>query len=64
MKEATVKNGEEKWEEYVKPYVRRGECDNRVQYDYRHTDGELFSCVRYTLEDCREAKDKWLKGKL
>ena len=35
----------------------------RVQYDYRHTDGELFSCVGNTLEDCRQRRDKWLKAK-
>lgn len=23
------------------------------QYDYRHTDGELFSCVAGTLKECR-----------
>ena len=23
-----------------------------VQYDYRHTDGELFSCVKPTLDEC------------
>ena len=22
-----------------------------VQYDYRHTDGELFSCVKHTLDE-------------
>lgn len=35
----------------------------RVQYDYRHTDGELFSCVGKTLEDCRERRNKWLGGR-
>ncbi len=34
-----------------------------VQYDYRHTDGELFSCVKPTLDECRAARDKWLNGK-
>ena len=24
-----------------------------MQYDYRHTDGELFSCVKPTLDECR-----------
>jgi len=33
------------------------------QYDYRHTDGELFSCVRPTLGACREARDEWLDSK-
>ena len=32
-----------------------------MQYDYRHTDGELFSCVKPTLDECRAARDKWLK---
>lgn len=37
---------------------------NRLyQYDYRHTDGELFSCVMPTLEGCREERDKWLEAK-
>ncbi len=31
-----------------------------VQYDYRHTNGKLFSCVKPTLEACREARDAWL----
>jgi len=30
------------------------------QYDYRHTDGCLFSCVSTTLEKCREKRDNWL----
>jgi hypothetical protein len=33
------------------------------QYDYRHTDGELFSTVAPTLEACREKRDKWLQKK-
>lgn len=34
-----------------------------VQYDYRHTDGELFSRVKPTLDECRAARDKWLTAK-
>ena len=34
-----------------------------VQYDYCHTDGELFSCVKPTLDECRAARDKWLTAK-
>lgn len=33
------------------------------QYDYRHTDGELFSTVAPSLEICRERRDKWLNIK-
>ncbi len=35
----------------------------RWQYDYRHTDGELFSCIGHSLEQCREKRDEWLKSK-
>lgn len=34
-----------------------------VQYCYRHIDGEIFACVRPTLEKCREARDKWIQEK-
>lgn len=34
-----------------------------VQYDYRASSGELFSCVRPTLEQCRQDRDDWLKGR-
>lgn len=30
------------------------------QYDYRHSNGELFSTVAPTLEECRSRCDKWL----
>lgn len=33
------------------------------QYDYRHTDGELFSCVKPTLDGCRRLRDEWIKAK-
>jgi len=31
-----------------------------VQYDYRSSNGELFSCTRKTLKECRIARDNWL----
>jgi hypothetical protein len=33
------------------------------QYDYRHTDGNLFSTVAPSLDECRERRDKWLQKK-
>ena len=33
------------------------------QYDYRHKDGELFSTVAPTLEQCRNKRDTWLNRK-
>jgi len=50
--------GHEQYEEYTSRIRRTPET--LVQYDYRHTDGELFSCVKRTLEYCRAARDKWL----
>ena len=33
------------------------------QYDYRHTDGELFSTVAKTLDECRRRRDGWIEKK-
>jgi hypothetical protein len=33
------------------------------QYDYRHMDGELFSTLKETLEECRAGRDQWLNKK-
>lgn len=44
----------------VEHLARRGKDATRVQYDYRHTDGKLFSCVAKTLEDARAKRDQWL----
>lgn len=34
------------------------------QYDFRYTgDGELFSCVAPSLEECRKGRDEWLRRK-
>ncbi|OAV63871.1 hypothetical protein Barb6XT_03016 [Bacteroidales bacterium Barb6XT] len=30
------------------------------QYDYRHTDGELFSTLAQSLEECRKRREEWL----
>ncbi|WP_229108711.1 DUF3873 domain-containing protein [Phocaeicola vulgatus] len=51
--------GTEKYESFQLGYGRKRRT--LVQYDYRHhTDGELFSCVKPTLEECRNERDKWL----
>ena len=52
--------GEEKFVKY-----RSGAFKGRTfyQYDYRHTDGELFSCVKPTLDECRRLRDEWIKAK-
>lgn len=52
----TKANGTENYEFF--PVKRRGKF---CQYDYRHTNGKLFSTVKKTLEACREARDKWIE---
>ena len=53
--------GTEKYEHFQLGIGRRSRP--LVQYDYRHTDGELFSCVKPSLEECRAERDKWLTAK-
>lgn len=55
----TKELGKEQFEEWYNPILKK----NLVQYDYRHTDGELFSIVKPTLEQCRGEKDEWLTKK-
>lgn len=45
----------------IMPRLRRK--SRYCQYDYRHTDGTLFSTVAPTLEKCREKRDIWLVEK-
>ena len=56
-----TKAGTEKYERFQAGIGRRKRT--LVQYDYRHTDGELFSCVKPTLDECRMERDKWLTAK-
>ncbi len=35
----------------------------RVQYDYRTPDGQLFFCVANDLDTAREKRNRWLEGK-
>lgn len=35
----------------------------RVQYDYRHTDGILYSTIADDLEAARARRDAWLEGR-
>ncbi len=57
---SVCKEGQEK---YVKCVLGAFRGRTYYQYDYRHTDGELFSTLKPTLEQCRELKDKWLQVK-
>jgi hypothetical protein len=54
----TLGNGCEQYEEFT---IRsRRKTKKKIQYDYRHTDGELYSTVSDTLEKCQKAKNEWV----
>jgi hypothetical protein len=52
----TTEKGQEQYESF---YSNIKKC-NLIQYDYRSITGKLFSTVRKTIEDCRNAKSEWL----
>lgn len=54
--------GEERYEYFTPAFARRTK-KRFCQYDYRDTDGELFSCVAPTLEECCRRRDEWLQRK-
>lgn len=58
---STTAAGEEKYEPFTSGIGRRRV--KRYQYDYRHTDGELFSCCASTVKECRKRRDAWLEKK-
>lgn len=51
--------GSERYETFTATLRRKRV--KRVQYDYRHTNGELFATVAPTLQECRQRRDEWLK---
>lgn len=52
---STCKAGEENYS----TFEHRGKT--YYQYDYRHTDGRLFSTTGSSLDSCRAKRDLWLK---
>ena len=55
---STCKTGE-KYEKFQMTVGRKRRTF--YHYDYRDTaDNELFSCVKSTLEECRQTRDEWL----
>lgn len=50
--------GCEKYEEFMSPFFR----GTRIQYDYRHPCGKLFSTVSKTLEEARRRRNIWLQN--
>ncbi|MFC4675707.1 DUF3873 family protein [Dysgonomonas termitidis] len=33
-----------------------------IMYNYLHTNGACFKCIKQTLEDCRKSRDLWLEN--
>jgi hypothetical protein len=58
---ANVQNGQENYEFFTTKIRRK--TIKRVQYDYRDTSGELFSCIAPTLETARKRRNQWLANK-
>jgi len=50
--------GQEQYETFTRKVG--GKSKKYVAYDYRDHTGELFSCVKPTLEACRSARDEWV----
>ncbi len=58
---STTKAGQEQYETFYSSH--RGRKVQRVMYDYRTEEGELFSVVAPTLKECRKKRDEWLNKK-
>ena len=52
-------------EKYEKFQLKIGrKIRTMYQYDSRDSaSGELFSCVKPTLDECRRLRDEWIKAK-
>lgn len=57
----TITPDTERYERFMS--ARRGKRAFLYQYDYRATDGTLFSTVAKTLKECRQRRDEWLAKK-
>lgn len=53
---STCPNGREHWEFF---FSFNG--SQLIQYDFRTTDGELFSTVCENVEEARRERDEWLE---
>lgn len=57
----TITPDTEQYERFIS--AQRGKRTVFYQYDYRATDGSLFSTVAKTLKECRQRRDEWLTQK-
>ncbi|MFR9543607.1 MAG: DUF3873 family protein [Rikenellaceae bacterium] len=60
---STCPIGEERYKYFdLTPRPRRR--GRYIQYEWRSPTNELFSCVAPTLEQCREKREVWIKGRV
>ena len=59
MNASALNHGQEQFETYESRATGR----RMIQYDYRHEDGVLFSCVAHSLLQARRKRDRWLEAK-
>lgn len=57
---STCKKGEEHFE-FFKSIINKKRL---IQYEYRSNEGELFTCVAPTLEECRRKMHSWALKKI
>lgn len=53
---STCPRGQEQFEEFI-----NAQDEYRVQYDYRHVNGRLFTAIAPDLETARARRDVWLE---
>ena len=53
--------GRERWEVDTRQVGRQ--TRKQFAYYYLHTNGEVFMCIKPTLEGCRKSRDLWLEGR-
>ena len=47
-------------QEVYTPFIAKGR--QYIQYDFRNSQGKLFSCVAGSLSHARQKRDKWMDG--
>ena len=50
-------NGEDRFEYFTSGRGRKAK--QKIQYDFRDYNGELFSCIANTLEEARQKRDNY-----
>lgn len=57
MNPQLLKSDEEQFERFYSRVLRK----DVLQYDYRSSDGKLFSCIAPDLPTARSSRDAWVR---